>query len=463
MKANFTLLRFMSFYRWASRMSVLFPTLAFAQLTSMSTVYDGSTLYFTSELSQTGTGQPRYGKLFFADESGVHPLFIRERVVELDETSPIQRFRSNDYNLLGVDISSGGERLSVVGFRDCFESSSACGVADRSELYDDTGKFTLRTEGSASFSPDGKWALATAIPLSGGLTRYRIFDLSSGADYSFNVGLAGRDWRSHDIANNGTAVIVDETRGRLTVFRPQEGPIQIDGPFRSAVIDAAGTIAVMEMRGSGGSSLQVMRIGSSSLPFSLRMEGRSDYAPKISDDGTLILFLSTTRDSNDPQVFLIHPDGTGRKQITTEPEGISSAVLSGDGHVLWALTQTGRLLKIDLLREATREYIGPVAAFLRPAHQSGTQLEPVIFGSAGQVVTTEASVVPGESVEIEVNGEPATVTEVGRQRVSFQIPSTIPREFRLYEVTIRKNGDSGWVPNITHLQISGVAAALPNR
>ena len=70
-----------------------------------------------------------------------------------------------------------------------------------------------------------------------------------------------------------------------------------------------------------------------------------DYAPSISDDGVRILFLSRLRGRPDirPQAFIMHTDGTGRRQITADTDGVQSAVLSGDGRMAWVLTETARL------------------------------------------------------------------------------------------------------------------------
>ena len=61
---------------------------AMAQFESLSTTHDGSVLFFTSRLSQAGTNQPHYGKVFLVDSRGV-PLLVRERV----SSRPDQSFR----------------------------------------------------------------------------------------------------------------------------------------------------------------------------------------------------------------------------------------------------------------------------------------------------------------------------------------------------------------------------------
>jgi len=424
-----------------------------AQYTSLSTDYSGSTLYFTTELSQAGSDQPDHGKVFIADADGIRPLLIREREVTSVRTvsgglAPL----TNYFHLVGVDIASRGSRIAVVGFRECGASSIQCGYADRADLYNDRGELTLSTDEFVTLSPNGRWALATAVGLTSPVTRLSLFNLDSGARYDPqrpNI-LGSRSWRMHDVADNGTMVAA---LGReLLVFQPPSFSRQVsslNGSIDAAVIDAQGQMIVWEETTGGARSVRslgVLHLSSGGASQSLRVPDRSDYSPKISDDGAVILFLSTPADADDPQVFTVRPDGTGRRQVTAEIEGISAAVLSGGGEWAWAVTRTGRLLRFSVVSGVQEQHVGPVAAFLYPPHCLGSAQPSVLAGIAGQIVSARASVMPWETVEIHIGTHTAPIVEVGVQRLSFQVPSDLLPNTR-YELSISKPGDPGWKTN----------------
>src|ERR1700680_3369127 len=94
---------------------------SFGQFSSMATDYTGQRLLFTTNLSQTGSGQPDYGKLFIADSRGVQPLLIYN-LVYLSKTGLYPGRPggiTNYYDVDGVDLSSSGAYISVTAQRGC--------------------------------------------------------------------------------------------------------------------------------------------------------------------------------------------------------------------------------------------------------------------------------------------------------------------------------------------------------
>ena len=147
--------------------------------------------------------------------------------------------------------------------------------------------------------------------------------------------------------------------------------------------------------------------------MNLDAAGRDEFAPAISNDGSRILFLSRRTDTGDTQAFLMRGDGSGRRQITSEAEGIQSAVISGNGAVAWVLTRLGRVIRIEIDSGARREVIGHVPAFLSEAQ---------VQAAPGAVLKVSASVAAGEAVDVEVGGKPAPVLSVEQGSVTFQVP-----------------------------------------
>ena len=186
-----------------------------AQISSMATDFAGNRLFFTTELSQADSGQPPYGKLFLADELGVRPLLIRSReVLHNNPSGLLLRSYTNVYNLDGTDVASNGTLLSVVGLRECSGTSIACHVAEYTTIYNDRGQVAMNAEGRVLLSPNGKWGLGVAGGLSSPGTDFRLYDLTTGASYGLlnTLTTTNRDWRLHDVADDGTASGLRDTR-----------------------------------------------------------------------------------------------------------------------------------------------------------------------------------------------------------------------------------------------------------
>jgi uncharacterized protein (TIGR03437 family) len=81
------------------------------------------------------------------------------------------------------------------------------------------------------------------------------------------------------------------------------------------------------------------------------------YSASISNDGSVVLYLAAPGPSQPVQAFVSRPDGSGRRQLTSAPDGITEAVLSGLGNLAYAVTGAGRLLSVDVAGGNAREII----------------------------------------------------------------------------------------------------------
>ncbi|HXP86554.1 MAG TPA: hypothetical protein VN841_17630 [Bryobacteraceae bacterium] len=425
----------------------------------MATDYAGQRLLFTTGLSQTGSGQPDYGKLFVADWRGVTPLLIYNRDV-LSTTGQYpgeSGLLTNFYDVDGVDISSSGAYISAMASRACAGyNGGLCGVPDQSTLYDTSGQVALTAGGKVFLSRNGKRAMGFSVAIEGGAS-FVLYDLTTGAKLPVSgAGSLGSTF--YALADDGTAVIGEP--GYLLVYRPpasiQYIPSTLGVWIPSAVIDAAAAEIVWEqLDSSGNPGLRAVRTLDLTKPVTLAVNGWIDSQPHISDDGSRIMFLSTPETANDPQVFVMAADGTGRQRVTAEPDGIAQAVLSGNGQVVWALTRTGRLLKIDIASGANTQYTEPLAAFLNGSYSNAG-------GAPGQVVSLAASVMPGERVEITVQGQLAPVLRVDPQKVVFQIPWTAAPypNSNSATVAISKPDSPLWSGDKTNLFLNDTQPAL---
>jgi uncharacterized protein (TIGR03437 family) len=143
--------------------------------------------------------------------------------------------------------------------------------------------------------------------------------------------------------------------------------------------------------------------------------------------------------------------GNGREQFTSEPEGIRTATLSGDGHVAWVVTNRGRLLKFDLSSGAKTEFIGPVPAVLGLSFQPGGNPvpNPVLVdyrGSPGEPLTLTASVAAGERLQVQIGGRTAPIRYLGNGTLTVQAPWELDASTTStpYQIVIVPDEPSGW-------------------
>ena len=436
---------------------------AFAQFSAMATDYAGQRLFFSTELSQAGSGQPDYGKVFVADWRGVQLLLIYnyEAPAQGRDTWPFPgAFVTNFYNVDGVDLSSNGAYVSVMALRVCSGlTSGLCGYADQSTLYDNRGQVALTADGRLVLSPGGKWAFGIAGPLTGPYTEFTLYDLATGERYRYpltqQLTTANRDWRVHDISDNGTALVV--TGGGVILLRaPNFQQTLLIDEVGAATIDAAGSVAVWRRRSD--SSVRAARLSDPSNPVYVGVSEGTEFQPRLSDDGSRVLLLSRPPGKEDPQLFTVTIGEAHRHQVTSEPEGIANAVLSGNGRVVWALTRTGRLVQVDLDSGRRTQYTQPLAAFLRPQYFSNSQAGPVLEGSPGEPFSLPASVMPGEKVAITMKDLAVPVVRLEPQTVFFQIPWTAP--IGRTELTISKPDFPSWSGNKMQFRLSPLHPVL---
>jgi hypothetical protein len=352
---------------------LLFSTSVLAQFFSLAAPGDGSQLYFATPLRQKSTtGQPDYGKLFRIDASGL----------SLQESRPYQAPQpvasglagvgkyslSNPYDLQFVDVSSDGKIIAATARQDCIDDLSVCGrlnlrfitsisVPGGSQDYAD----------ELHLSANGKWAFGgTGTPGFSAVYGYLV-NVTTGEQTilgerllvcGFQVASSGRP-----IANDGTAVfsdgmavvILQGSQTRRIATQSPDMPIDavIDADAHDIVYSliAALNVGVGGLCICGGKSLYLADpvTGESTL---LSPEG---YSPSISDDGQTVLYLSSR--SGTPQARLIQTDGSGDHELTSDPLGITRAIVSGDASTAYAVTFGGRLLKITVASGEIEELI----------------------------------------------------------------------------------------------------------
>jgi hypothetical protein len=423
-------------FGWAAAWPLL------AQFESLSTTKDGSVLFFTTTLIQAGTDQPHHGKVFIVDGNGVRPFLITQREwwSGLSPLTPSYSY-SNYYSYHGVDIASSGSGIAYSAGWECSMTAGLCGYRDGLTVYDYKGQQIYFQRGSGILSPNGEWALITRKSLSNGPEQHLVVHIPSRREFRLSAQrqVIRTNFRDHDIADNGTAVIITDDRTaqdqpRLAVFRPPDTTVFLPVRPPVAVIDATGSTI---FTGSHVARLIGDTWQLSTFPLTAR-------SPQISDDGSLVGFIWSGG-----QFYTSRSDGSDRRRLTSEPEGIRKAVMSGDGRVVWALTNTGRIVRTDIESGST-QITGPVPVF------DDFGLNRLVIGNMYRL---PATVGKNQEVQLELDGRLLPVGWVEDGAVGIQIPWDLQTDVD-HKLGLRLLHDNEWIGGTLIRRVSEFSPAF---
>jgi len=349
--------------RWLSisALCLFLPFSLHAQFFDLATTYDGSALYFSTYLRQAGTDRPYQGRIYRIDSNGLQ-LFREVTEVPPPPSLPAFLSASNYFNLERIDVSGDGNTMAIGAGGYCFGRQCSSNWQRFVTLINSAaGGAERRFSGEVRLSSNGRFAINVITDFSIRFSSIR--DLQTGGSIGTD------DWvrlsrTGRTIANNGTAVLAF---GSLSIHRERQRT-RIDLHHENAaesVVDAEGTTCVFASRWKPPedtfSRLRIMRL--SDMRIRTLVEGPGDfYQPSLSDDGRLVLFLSTAAEGGGaqvlPQAYVIRSDGSELRKMNTGDEGVDTAILSGDGRVVYCLTLSGRLLRVDVPTGTSVELIG---------------------------------------------------------------------------------------------------------
>lgn len=311
---------------------------AWGQFASLATPSDGASVYFTSTLRLRGTIEPLWGKVFQADESGVKVVVSRE----LRKLTP-----SNGNCLLGelysfsaVELSGDAKTLAASGFR--WGTGECHGAGAATLLRSAAG--TREINGRMRLSANGRWAIIDTTPSAFSQTTGSILDLASGSRLEFSLqSLGGLQFPAgRAISDDGTAIYVYAGQTYLLRIGGAAQPFPNGYPL---AISATGTRVLYMTDAIHLFDLPTGKdevVTGTALPIG---------AASLSDDGSRVVFV-------EGQLFAWDSGGSGARQIGSVPEGLASTVLSGNGKIAYAVTTTGRLLKIAVDTGVTTQLVG---------------------------------------------------------------------------------------------------------
>lgn len=309
---------------------------------------DGSVLYFSSILRLKGTDQYPYPKIFaWTEKDGV-------RLHEQRESGPVYSagpgsWRSVDaYRLTRPTVSSDGGTIALTGVRDC-NWGTPCGTSI--ERYEATiysaGKERNRTPGAATLSPNGRYALlTTSVAALVMRPRTRLLDLQTGGEVvfdGFNSSLPVR----HRVSNDGSVVMLFNG---LELWRAgQRRTFRTVSAAGSPMINDSATRIVYSGYAAGAPRLIAYDVQSGSETE--LATGAAPFGFDISIDASVIAFIEAGR------AWVVGHDGSGRRPVIEALDSVADLALSGDGRVLFATTDTNRILRVDLRTSTGKEIV----------------------------------------------------------------------------------------------------------
>lgn len=395
-----------------------------AQIAGLATTDDGGVLYFASPLRLRGTEQFPHEKIFRLQDEEFE-LFAQVEREQITDTL------SNFFRLHTTDVSGDGRVISYAGRRECVGGSSCVKITfDLSTIESPDLDEPLVLPGLVQLSVNGRYALQAGAN-GPDIVRNRI-DLTTGEEVAFTEPIA-----LGSLTSDGHLVLL--TSSGPAVWTPEETtvfPIQGEH-LGSATLNDQGTHLIYE----SFSPRELHSIDLASGIDTFLAEGDVlFFQPSVSNDGEFVLYVTAPADSEvkgadavAEQAFLINSDGTGRRQLTDAPEGVSTAILSGDGTVAYAATPIGRLLRIDVVTGATEELI-PRTPFITAIEGGAAPGSLSFMYGTGLSETVAVADTPlPESlggVEVRLGGLPMPILLVAPNDVRFQIPFEIePGDF----------------------------------
>jgi hypothetical protein len=244
----------------------------------------------------------------------------------------------------------------------------------RSNLALGSGAVFWTAAGRAAISRNARFALFTSESTAS------VLDLGSVASHT--AGLDPAVWRCAGIASDGTAAIpgsasIQIVRASGTTVYPTQGApncAAIDDKAAKVAYEASGRIIMLDLA-SGAESIAA----------------DPGAAPSLSDDGQTFLYLA-------PDASGVQQAWAGGHQLTAEDDGVTEAVLSGDGSTAYAVVNFTRVLRIDV---ASGQGADITAAITAPAPRSPRVVS--LSANAGQLCyqvenATSISIQPGFGV-----------------------------------------------------------------
>ena len=316
----------------------VFPAFAQPRQYDLATTRDGSVLYFT------------YLNPNFSDPAGLSTKIYRwshDAGLTLfgDRPDP-----AHGEHLYGTQITYDGtvlyhaEALCSTGMGPGFNN---CSIGETQVVNPDQQPFRVR--GFLLISPNGRYGVFAPYN-SGGLwvdwwtgeqieVDFHQYQIIPNVTPPFFV-------NQHAVANNGSFLITAAGSDGLKIWS-KSGEIVLPGPdpVRDATISADGSTVAVTARDLNTPNDPTIPTYLYDVPSGRRT--RFAQPVSLSDDGQTVAYLTADIFQSpfiNAQAIVARSDGTGARQITNAPEGIRSALLSGDARYLYVVVGDPRFV-----------------------------------------------------------------------------------------------------------------------
>ncbi len=305
-------------------------------------------------------------------------------------------FISSDAQVYGWQINVGCILCQIIVAPPL--SSAVSGVALPAEF----------PRGTLRMSRNGRYFTADSYPSSGA----KYLDATTGAISDIPVDLFARPV-VREVANDGTALLLIIPRedlqqlnapGALALWRPGQTPqpIYSDTRAQSPTISASGGRVAFEAVVEGGPNddqrtLMVLdtktgeQIPVAAMPpKDFRAAVVSFASPVWNGDGTKLVYRSFDVQAR-PTAIAMWEAGTRQSRVLLESdEGFREAVISDDGGIVWAVTQTNRLLRFHVSTGFTEEILSPIGSPIGGGNTNGVPGSAVLIAGTGFTKSQQA-------------------------------------------------------------------------
>jgi len=400
---------------------VLLARSAAAQFSQLAPTDDGSQLYFVSTVrlaSEASLNLPATTTAIYRMQGGV---IQRITVPSPYSTGNPELYQGNP------QVSGDGNVFSYTEYQGCSGGSACITQPSTSDSPLSVGGAAYGTPlaGLAQISRNGRFVynalLFPGFTFPQAANVIELHDLQSGT--TVHPPLQPANWRQA-VTSDGRVLGFDLNTGALVLWSAQSsqilttaetaGPAIINDAGTWVVYQTAQTLAVYHLRALQLSSGRDVLLASSAAPFDA----------SISNDGNLVAYLTVPGIAGVTQVFTVHPDGTGNAQLTSLPQAVSEAVITGGGATLFAVTGSG-MVQIDSVSGKVQEliaqtpqcsagFIALIPGSILPIRGSGltnfTQTAPV-------PLPTEL-----DGVQVLAGGVPQPLLSISPTEIWFQVP-----------------------------------------